>query len=65
MLVFGLLIWFYVIVIEVTHPEWLSNPFSHIVLPPFNWRTDEVGMIAFAVAALGFFVWRFNDTRKA
>jgi len=64
MLVFGLLIWFYVIAIEVTHPEWLSDPFSHIDSAPFNWRTDEVGIIAFALAALGFFVWRLSRTKK-
>jgi hypothetical protein len=64
MFVFGLLVWFYVIAIEVTHPEWLSDPLSHIQFPPFNWRVDEMGMIAFAVAALGFFVWRLSGTRK-
>ena len=65
MLVFGLLVWFYVILIQVTHPEWLSLRFSHIDLPPFNWRLDEIGMIAFAVAVLGFFTWRLEGSRKA
>jgi hypothetical protein len=54
-----------VIMIQVTHPEWLSDPFSHIDFPPFNWRVDHVGMIAFALAALGFFVWRLSGMRKA
>ena len=64
MFVFGLLVWFHAIAIQVTHPEWLSQPFSHINFPPFNWRLDEIGIIAFAVAALGFFMWRLNRTRK-
>ena len=64
MFVFGLLVWFYVTVIEVTHPDWLSDPLTHIDLPPFNWRVDETGMIAFAVAALGFFVWRLTGRRN-
>lgn len=63
--VFGLLVWFQVITIQVAHPEWLSDPLSHIDFPPFNWRVDEVGMIAFAVAALGFFVWRLSGKRTA
>jgi hypothetical protein len=41
---FGLLVWVYVIVIQVTHPEWLAEPFSHVDYFPFNWRLDEVGM---------------------
>ena len=56
--VFGLLIWVYVVVIQVTHPEWLAEPFSHVDLFPFNWRLDEVGMAAFAVAVAGFLVWQ-------
>jgi hypothetical protein len=58
--VFGLLVWFHVIIIQVAHPEWLSDPFSHIDFPPFNWRVDDVGMVAFAVAALGFLMWRLG-----
>lgn len=61
---FGLLVWFHVIMIQVSHPEWLSDTFSHIDLPPFNWRVDDIGMIAFAVAALGFFVWRLIGMRN-
>ena len=55
---FGLLVWGYVVVIQVTHPEWLTSPFSHVNYFPFNWRLDEVGMTAFAVAAVGFLVWQ-------
>jgi len=64
--VFGLLVWGYVVVIQVTHPEWLAEPFSHVKLFPFNWRLDEVGMAAFAVAVIGFLLWQIEvnlDTR--
>ena len=66
MFVFGLLVWLYVIAIQLAHPSWLSEQFSHVNLPPFNWRTDEVGMIAFAVSAFGFFVWQLegNDPKR-
>jgi hypothetical protein len=63
--VFGLLVWVYVVVIQVTHPGWLYSPFSHIDVFPFNWRLDEVGMAAFAVAAVGFLAWQIELNMKA
>jgi hypothetical protein len=57
---FGLLTWGYVVVIQVTHPDWISTPLAHYDVPPFNWRLDEVGILAFALAAFGFFVWRLE-----
>lgn len=45
MFVFGLLVWVYVVVVQITHPEWLPERFSHLDYPPFNWRVDEVGMM--------------------
>ena len=57
---FGLLTWAYVVVIQVTHPDWISAPLAHYDVPPFNWRLDEVGILAFALAAFGFFVWRLE-----
>lgn len=60
--VFGLLVWLYVVVIQVSHPEWLPLQVSHIGFPPFNWRMDDVGMVAFAVSAFGFFVWQLGKT---
>ena len=57
---FGLLVWVYVVVVQVTHPEWLSAPFSHVDYFPFNWRLDEVGMAAFAIAAIGFLSWQIE-----
>jgi hypothetical protein len=62
--VFGLLVWVYVVVIQVTHPYWLYAPFSHVNYFPFNWRLDEVGMMAFAVAAVGFLVWQIELNAK-
>jgi uncharacterized protein with PQ loop repeat len=60
MFVFGLLVWLYTVVIQLTHPDWLAGPFSHIQFSPFNWRLDEVGIIAFAVSAFGFFIWQLE-----
>jgi len=63
MFVFGVLVWLYVIAIQITHPDWLPEEFSHLNFPPFNWRLDVVGMLAFAVAAVGFFLWQLEKTR--
>jgi len=62
--VFGLLVWVYVVIIQVTHPEWLSAPFSHVAVFPLNWRVDEVGMTAFAVGIVGFLVWQIELNSK-
>ena len=62
--VFGLLVWLYAILIQVTRPEWLSEPFSHVGFFPFNVRFDEVGMAAFAVSATSFFVWQVELNRE-
>lgn len=62
--VFGLLIWVYLVVIQVTHPTWVVEPLSHVDIFPLNWRLDEVGMMAFAVAAVGFLVWQIELNAK-
>jgi len=62
MFVFGLLVWLYTIAVQLTHPMWLYDSASHIQFPPFNWRLDDVGMIAFGVSAFGFFVWQLEET---
>ena len=65
MFVFGLLVWLYVVAIQITHAEWLSLPFSHIGFPPFDSRVDVVGVIAFAVSAFGFLIWQLEaKTRR-
>ena len=63
--VFGLLVWLYVVAVQLTHPDWLYEPFSHVHVFPFNWRLDEVGMFAFAVAAVGFLVWQAQLNAKS
>jgi hypothetical protein len=52
--VFGLLAWLYGITIQITHPEWLTLPISHII----ETRLDTFTIIMFILSALGFFVWR-------
>ena len=34
-------------------------------LIPLNWRFDEMGMFAFAVAAVGFFVWQYKTGMRS
>lgn len=63
--IFGLLVWGYVVIIQVTHPEWLYEPFSHVHVFPFNSRVDEVGITAFAVAAVGFLLWQIQLNMKS
>jgi len=59
--VFSLMVWCYVVLIQVTHPDWLPQSFSsHIDFPPFNWRLDDVGMLAFALAVIGFVAWQIE-----
>ena len=57
--IFRLLIWGYVVIIQVTHPVWLTDTISHHSgpFPPLNWRVGDVGMIGFAAAPLGFLLW--------
>lgn len=57
MFVFGLLIWGYVVVIQVTHPQMLTDTLTHHAYPPLNWRVDDVGILGFVAALLGFVMW--------
>lgn len=52
--VFGLLAWLDGIIIQLTYPQWLPLPVSHLL----NVRTDTFTIIMFFVSAIGFFVWR-------
>jgi hypothetical protein len=52
--VFGLLAWLYGITIQITHPEWLTLPISHLITT----RLDTFTIIMFILSAVGFFVWR-------
>jgi uncharacterized RDD family membrane protein YckC len=61
---FSFFIWAYVVVIQVTHPDWVYGPFSHIRYPPFSWRLDEVGMLAFGVSAVSFLIYQIERMVK-
>ena len=61
---FGLLTWLDVAIVQLTHPEWLSEPFTHINAFPFNLRTDVTGIVAFVVSALAFFFLQLTPKRK-
>jgi hypothetical protein len=52
---FGLLSWFYGVLIQLVHPEFLPTSLSHLI----PWlRVDTFTILAFLVAVLGFVVWR-------
>jgi hypothetical protein len=62
MFVFGLLTWLYVIQFQFLYPLMVTGgtTFAHLPFPPFNWRLDDVGMLSFAVSAIGFLIWRIQ-----
>ena len=54
---YGLLGWIYGVLIQLTHPQWLPLPLSHLAL----WiRIDTFTMLSFAVSAVGFIIWRIT-----
>ncbi len=61
---FGLLTWLYVVVLQMAHPEWLSEPLTHIDVFPFNLRVDLTGMGAFVVSVLAFFFPQLTPGRR-
>jgi hypothetical protein len=63
--VFSLLAWAYVVVFQMTYPEWLSAPMTHYDVFPFNVRVDDAGIISFVLAAVGFLLWRSEKERGA
>ncbi|MCD6575662.1 MAG: hypothetical protein J7K73_00710 [Nanoarchaeota archaeon] len=54
---FGLLIWLYVIAMQIAHPESVSWTFVYWL--PI--RMDFVGEVAFVILLVGFFVWQLNS----
>ena len=60
---FGLLVWLYVIAVQLTHPGWISGPVSHIDIFPFNLRVDITGIVAFVASALAFFLLQLKPAR--
>jgi heme/copper-type cytochrome/quinol oxidase subunit 3 len=55
---FGLLTWLYVIAVQVTHPDWMAEPFTHLDVFPLNLRVDLTGIVGFIASALSFLLWR-------
>jgi hypothetical protein len=52
--VYGLLGWIYGVIIQITHPGWLTLRLSHFTA----WlRVDTFTMASFIVSAVGFFIW--------
>ncbi len=52
---YGFLGWLYGVTIQLTHPEWLPYPMSHLTL----WlRLDTFTIASFMISAVGFFVSR-------
>jgi len=52
---FGLLGWFYGVIIQLTNPQWLTIQISH--LTPWL-RIDVFAIYSFFSSAFGFFLWR-------
>jgi hypothetical protein len=60
--VFSILLWGYSVVIQITHPEWLRDTLTHHTIAPLNWRVDDLGIIGFGVAPVGFLIWILSHT---
>jgi hypothetical protein len=52
---FGFLGWVYGVLVQLTHPEWLTFQLSH--LTPWL-RVDVFTIVSFIIGAIGFFTWR-------
>jgi len=50
--------------VRIAIPWWLSEPLNHINLLPFNLRVDLMGMVAFVVSALAFFLQLTREREK-
>jgi hypothetical protein len=53
--IYGFLGWIYGVLVQLTHPEWLTSQLSH--LTPWL-RVDVFTIVSFIVGAIGFFIWR-------
>lgn len=62
--VFGLLVWLYVVAIQITHPNYLHTTLTHIEVFPLNLRVDLTGISAFVVSGFSFFVWQLTRHEK-
>ena len=57
---YGFLGWIYGVLVQLTHPHWLSLELSH--LTPWL-RVDAFTILSFIVSAVGFFMWRLTSER--
>jgi hypothetical protein len=53
--IYGFLGWVYGVLIQLTHPEWLTEQLSH--LTPWV-RVDTFTIVSFIIGAIGFLIWR-------
>ena len=52
---YGLLGWVYGVLVQLTHPYWLSYGLSHLI----PWiRIGTFTVLSFILSALGFLMWR-------
>jgi hypothetical protein len=51
---YGLLGWAYGVLVQLTHPDWLTFSLSHLI----PWiRVDTFTIISFIVSGVGFLMW--------
>ena len=60
-LVFSLLVWLYVIAMQIAHPESVSWTFTYWL----RVRMDYIGEIAFIISIISFFVLRYKYSKTA
>lgn len=51
---FGVLTRLYAVLVQITHPLWMSELLTQINIFPFNLRVDVTGIAAFALSAVVF-----------
>jgi hypothetical protein len=55
---YGLIGWVYGVLVQLTHPYWLSYGLSHLI----PWiRIDTFTVLSFILSALGFLMWRLAE----
>ena len=54
---FGLLVWIYIIAMQIAHLESVSWTFTYWL----QIRMDYVGEIAFIISIIGFMIWQYLD----
>lgn len=59
---FGLLTWVYVVAVQFTRSEWLSEPLSHINIFPLNLRVDVTWIVGFIISEFSFFAGQLMAT---